>query len=162
MGRRLLSSLTSPRQHSLQLLSRCCQTVLKSWKIRQQKEMRKNIMSNSKDLTGNTPPSSSAENIAAKVQPSALSASSDNTPTSTQTSRNPSEATLTTGENALTTLQISEKSRQHAMLVRAILSQLAKAGLIKRFKVLSKDGTTVQRIRVEFDMSLWTEDLELK
>jgi hypothetical protein len=37
--------------------------------------------------------------------------------------------------------------------------------LIKRYKVLlsGNEGlTTVQRIRIEFDMSVWSEDLDLK
>jgi hypothetical protein len=69
---------------------------------------------------------------------------------------------LSTDKKGLTTLPTTEKTRQHAMLAKVALSQLEKAGLIKRFKVLSVDLTTVQRIRIEFDMSLWNDELELR
>jgi hypothetical protein len=68
---------------------------------------------------------------------------------------------LTTPDNSLTT-PLTEKSRQHAMLVRVALKVLLSAGLIKRYEVRSQDLTTVLKIRYEFDMSLWTEGLELK
>jgi len=120
------------------------------------------MTSKSKEVTGNTPPSSSAENTEVLAQPSKQSASSDNTPNSTPILKKPSENTLTTGEKGLTTPPTTEKTRQHAMLAKVILHQLSKAGLIKRFRVLSAESGTVQKIRIEFDMSLWTEDLELK
>lgn len=55
-----------------------------------------------------------------------------------------------------------EKTRQHATIAKVALRQLEKAGLIKRFRVLSSDGTTLLKIRIDFDNTLWTEDLELK
>ena len=126
-------------------------------------------MSKSKDQTDNTPPLSSGEGTEAREQPSLPLAKTDNTQTFMQTTKPLSLSTSqngqsgsTTPDNSLTTLQITEKSRQHAVLAKVALSQLEKAGLIKRFKVLSKDATTVQKIRIEFDMSTWTEGLELK
>lgn len=122
-------------------------------------------MSKSKDQTDNTLPSSSGENTEAKAQPSSPLVSSDNTPVSTPTTRSPLPGTSRTDNtvyNTLTTPRITEKTRQHAMLVRVALNILVSAGLIKRFEVRSPDSTTVQRIRYEFDMSFWTEGLDLK
>jgi hypothetical protein len=47
-------------------------------------------------------------------------------------------------------------------MAKAALRQLESAGLIRRFKVLSPDGTTVTKIRIEFDISIWTTELDLK
>jgi hypothetical protein len=69
---------------------------------------------------------------------------------------------LTTPDNTLTTPQITEKIRQHAMLVKVALKVLLTAGLIRRYEVRSPDSTTVLKVRYEFDMSLWTEGLDLK
>ena len=121
-----------------------------------------NIMSKSKDQTEDTQPLSSEGKTEVKVQPSERSANSDNTQTSTQTSRKPLPDMLSDDHPGLTTVAITEKARQHAMLVRIALKVLLKAGLIKRYEVRSKDMTTVLRIRYEFDMFFWTEDLELK
>lgn len=111
-----------------------------------------------KALTANTPPSSSASNTAAKVQPSKPSASSDNTPTFTETLNPQSVTMLSTEKNVL---QISEKSRQHSVLTRVLLSNLESAGLIRRFKVLSKDGVWMET-QIVFDNTYWDESLELK
>lgn len=129
-------------------------------------------MFNSRDQIGGTQPLSSAESIEAKAPPSELLANSDNTPISMQTSKKPSPPTLPTGKSGSTTLTtpattptITEKIRQHAMLAKVTLKILEKAGLIKRFKVLSKDEqglTTLKEIRIVFDPAIWTEDLELK
>jgi hypothetical protein len=126
-------------------------------------------MSKSKDQTEDIPPSSSGENTGETVQPSLLSASTDNMQTFMQTTKPLSLSTsqngqnaLTTPDNSLTTPQISEKSRQHAMLVKVALKILSTAGLIKRYEVRSPDSVTVLKVRYEFDMSLWTESLELK
>jgi len=112
-----------------------------------------------KALTGNTPPLYFGENTEATVPPSRQLASTDNTLLSTQTSRQKSNLILTTGKKDL---QISEKSRQHAALVGVVLSRLEKAGLIRRFRVLSADQTTVKAIQIMFDLELWTETLELR
>lgn len=129
-------------------------------------------MSKSKDPTDNTPPSSSGESTEARVPPSSPSASTDSTQTFMQTTKPPSLNTLqngknglTTPDNSLTTPQITEKSRQHAMLVKVALKVLLSAGLIRRYEVqttVSEGVTRVTKIRYEFDMSLWTESLELK
>ena len=122
-------------------------------------------MSKFKDQIGNTPPLSLDGNTGASAQPFSPSVSSDNTLPSTQTMRTPLQPMLSSENEGLTTLTTpptTEKTRQHAMLVKVALMQLEKAGLIKRYKVLSRDGTTVQRIRIEFDMSDWSEDLDLK
>lgn len=72
----------------------------------------------------------------------------------------------TTPDNSLTTPPITEKSRQHAMLVKVALKVLKNAGLVKRYEVQVTDPTTglttVKEIRYGFDMSMWTESLELK
>ena len=126
-------------------------------------------MSKSKDQTEDTLPLSSGESTEETAQPSLPSAKTAHTETFMQTTKPPSlntaqnaQSDSTTLDNSLTTPAISEKTRQHAMLARVALAILLKSGLIKRFKVLSKDSTTVQKIRIEFDMSLWTEGLELK
>lgn len=124
------------------------------------------MTSKSKDPTENIPPLSSAESIGGLAQPSAPLARTDNTPTSTQTSQKSLPPTFPVETPSVTTPRTTpaptEKTRQHADIARVVLSQLEKAGLIKRFKVLSADLTTVQKIRIEFDASIWTEGLELK
>lgn len=115
-----------------------------------------------KALTANTPPLSSDVSTGAKAGRSKQSVSSDNTLTYMQTTKPPSLPMLSTDKKGSTTPLTTEKTRQHATLAKVALNQLEKAGLIKRFKVLSVDLTTVQKIRIEFDMSLWSDDLELK
>lgn len=118
----------------------------------------------SRDQTENIQPSLSGANIEGQEPQSKLSASSDNTQTFTQTSQKPSKAMLSEenkGSTTLTTLKVSEKTRQHAMIARVALLQLEKAGLVKRYKVLSKDTTTLKEIRIVFNPSLWTTDLVL-
>jgi hypothetical protein len=126
-------------------------------------------MSKSKDQTENIPPSSSGESTGETAQPSSPLASTDNTQTFMQSTRMLSLNTpqndksgSTTPDNTLTT----EKARLHAKIAKAALTVLLKANLIKRYEVQSKDpttgATTVIRVRYEFDMSLWTESLELK
>ena len=67
-----------------------------------------------------------------------------------------SEIILTTGKS------VSEKSILAAQVLKAVLSRLEKDGLIKRFRVLSADRTTVKEIRITFDNSLWTDSLDLR
>lgn len=126
-------------------------------------------MSNSKDQIGNTLPSSSAESTAAKVEPSEPSARTDNTVNSMPTLKTQSTDTSQNDKSASTTVlsttdnsQVMEKIHLHATLLRVALRILLKAGLTKRYKVLSEDRTTVLKIRYEFDMSQWTEEMELK
>ena len=122
-------------------------------------------MSKFKDQTGNTQPLSLDGNTGALAQPFSQSVSSDNTLHSTPTTNQPLPPMLSSENEGLTTLTTpptTEKTRQHAVIAKVALMQLEKAGLIKRYKVLSKDGVTVQRIRIEFYMSDWSEDLDLK
>jgi hypothetical protein len=42
------------------------------------------------------------------------------------------------------------------------VTQLERRGLIKRYKVLSKDRTTLKEIRIVLSPDLWTTDLDLK
>lgn len=124
------------------------------------------MISKSKDQTESTPPSSSAGVTAAKEQLSEPLASSESTLISTPITSLLLPDIKIEGKNGsdktLTTLKITEKSRQHATLAKVALTQLERAGLIRRFKVLSADGTTLQKVRIEFDMTAWTDDLELK
>jgi Tfp pilus assembly protein PilW len=129
-------------------------------------------MSKSKDQTENIPPLSSGESTGETAQPSSPSVSTDNTQTFMQTTKPPSLNTSQSGKNGLTTpdntstTPVTEKTRQHAMLVRVALKALKNAGLIKRYEVRSTDpttgATTVLEIRYGFDTSVWTESLELK
>lgn len=126
-------------------------------------------MSKFKGQIGDTPPLSSGESTEGKAQPSLQSVKKEPTQTYMQTTRKPSLNTSkgdnsgrTTPDNSPTT----EKTRQHAVIGIAALKQLENSGLIKRFKVLSKDPTTgeqiLKEIRIVFDPAFWTEDLELK
>lgn len=119
-------------------------------------------MSKFKGQTEDTQPLSSGEKTEAKAQPSEQSARTDSTQNSMQTSKKPLPDMLSSESAGFTTVKITEKARQHAMLVRIALKILLNAGLIKRYEVRSSDLTTVLRIRYEFDMFFWTEDLELK
>jgi D-arabinose 5-phosphate isomerase GutQ len=118
-------------------------------------------MSKFKDQTGNTLQSSSGASTEVLERPSLQLASSDNTPTSTQ-STNPSSTLTTQADNTVTTPLTTEKARQQSMILRAVLSYFLKHGLVRRYRVLSEDRATVLKIRYEFDMTQWTEDLEPK
>lgn len=127
------------------------------------------MTSKSKDRTEDIQPSSCGGRTVDPEQPSELSVKTDNTLISMQTMPKSSQPTKpeekpagTTVTTVRTTPAITEKSRIHADMAKAALMQLEKAGLIKRFKVLSVDLTTVQKIRIEFETTLWTEGLELK
>lgn len=112
-------------------------------------------MSKYKAVTGNTLQSSSEGNTGEPERPSLPLANSDNTLAYTQTTSKQSPSML----SGVTT---GEKTRQHALIAKTALQQLQKAGLIKRYRVLSIDRTTVKRVRIEFDMDVWTESLDLK
>jgi hypothetical protein len=120
------------------------------------------MTSKSREVIENTPQSSSGESIGVLAQPSKQSASSDNTQNSTQTLRKQSPVTSSADNSGLTTPKITEKTRQHATIAKVVLSQLLTAGLMKRYRVLSPDGTTVKEIQIVLDPSLWTEDFDLK
>jgi len=116
----------------------------------------------SREVTDNTPPLFLGVSTEARALQSKQSANTDNTPRSTRTSNQQSNLTLTTGKKGL---EITEKSRQHAALLKVVLSRLERAGLVKRFRVLSNnaDGTTtVKKIQIEFDNIYWTESLDLR
>jgi len=106
-------------------------------------------------LTENIQLLSSEENIEAKAQPSSQSQKMDNMPTSTQTTKARSAST----SNA------DNKTAVNALMLRAALLSLEKAGLLKRYKVLSKSDATglpvVKEIRVVLDPSIWSEDFRL-
>ncbi len=109
-----------------------------------------------KEATDNTQQLSSGASTEAKAQPSKLLASSDNTPTSTKTSRSPSMITLTTGKS------VSEKHLQYSVLLKVVLSSLEAAGLLKKYRVLSKGTSVVKEITIVLDPDIWTENIELK
>ena len=109
-----------------------------------------------KAQTDNTLQLSSGASTGARVLQSRPLVSTDNTPLSTQTSSRKSSDMLSTAQN------VSEKSRQHAAILKVVLSRLEKDGLIRRFRVLSADRTTVKEIQIVFDCELWTENIELR
>ena len=112
------------------------------------------MTSSSKAPIESTPPSLSAVKAAGKAQLSVPSASSDNTPETTQTTKVLSPPT-SKGEG-------KDRTAVHALFLRAAFSYLKRAGLARSFKVLSKDKTTVQEIVIVLDAKYWTETLELK
>jgi len=112
------------------------------------------MTSSYKDQTGNTPPSLSGASTEAKAQPSAQSVRTDNTKPSTQTMKVLSKGTrpdATTDKRIL----LSE-------IFKTTVTQLERHGLIKRYKLLSKDGTTVKEIRIVLSPDTWTTEMDLK
>jgi hypothetical protein len=109
-----------------------------------------------KAVTDNTPQSSSAGNTEAKVRPFRQLVSSDNTLISTETSKAQSAITLITGQS------VSEKSLQYSVLLKVVLSSLIKAGLVKKYRVLSSDKSVVKEYQLVFSPEIWTEMFDLK
>jgi len=109
--------------------------------------------------TENIQPLSSGVSIGVPEPQFKLSVGTDNTQHSTPTSPKKSKTMLSIVKNVS---EITEKSRQHAMLLKVLLSRLEKVGLIRRYKVLSKDGTTLKEIQIVFSPNFWTENLDLK
>lgn len=109
-----------------------------------------------KEVTDNTQQSSFEGNTEARVRPSRQLVSSDNTPTNTKTSKAQSMITLTTG------VSVSEKSLQYSVLLKVVLSSLIKAGLVKKYRVLSSDKTVVKEYQLVFSPEIWTEMFDLK
>lgn len=107
-----------------------------------------------KDPTGNIPPSSSGGSTGAKGQPSEPSARTGGTPPNMTTTGALSKPTKPAAN--------SEKVLLAADTAKMVLNILEANGLIRRFKVLSKDRTTVKAIVVTFDNTFWNEDLTLK
>ena len=58
--------------------------------------------------------------------------------------------------------KVDNRVREHADIARIALRQLEMNGLIRRYRVLSEDRTTVKKVILVFDNTFWTEDLELK
>ena len=108
---------------------------------------------------GNTPPLFSGENTGTSVRPYKPLVNLDNTPICTPISTKPYKPMLSIVKNVS---EISEKSRQHAILLKVLLSRLEKVGLIRRYRVLSKDGVTLKEIQIVFSPDFWTETLDLK
>lgn len=172
-GQHLTRVLSSPRQHFCCRFKKCCQMGRRrSSNPRQHRQhpRRQQIMTSlSRDQTDNIQPSSSAEKTADQEQPSLPSVSSGLTKNSTQTMPTQSQGTSpadNTDNTLSTTLKITERSRQHADIAKAALLQLEKVGLVRRIKVLSKDpttgATTPKEIRIVFDPTLWSDNLDLK
>jgi hypothetical protein len=117
-------------------------------------------MSKFKEATDPIPQSSSAGSTEAKGLPLQQSASITTVANQTppmQTTKKRSKYTSTTDKSGLT-----ESVRVSAVMMKASLSVLARSGFVRRYKVLSNDKTVVKAIQVEFDMSLWSESLDLK
>lgn len=117
-------------------------------------------MSKFKEVTDPTPQSLSGASIEAKaelLQQSASVTTVENLTLPTQITRKQSKPTFTTDRKGLT-----ESVRVSAIMMKASLSVLVKNGYVRRYKVLSSDRTVVKAIQVEFDISLWDENLELK
>lgn len=57
---------------------------------------------------------------------------------------------------------VDDKAREHAEIARIALQQLEVKGLVRRYRVLSEDRTTVKKVILIFDGTYWTPDLELK
>jgi hypothetical protein len=58
--------------------------------------------------------------------------------------------------------KIDDKTREHADIARIALKKLETNGLIRRYRVLSEDRTTVKTVILVFDNIYWTSDLELR
>jgi hypothetical protein len=109
-----------------------------------------------KAATDNTPQSSFEGSTEARARPFRQLVSSDNTTTSTKTSKVQSMITLTTG------VSVSEKSLQYSVLLKVVLSSLIKAGLVKKYRVLSSDKSVVKEYQLVFSPEIWTEMFDLK
>lgn len=125
------------------------------------------MTSKSKALTGNIPLLSSDASTEGKAQPSSQSAGQHSRVLSTRSTTNTNQqsaSTLPAGK--------SDKTALNALMLRAALLSLEKTGLLRRYRVLSKneqgkpilDNTgkpVVKEIRIVFDPTIWSEDLRL-
>ncbi len=114
-----------------------------------------------KALIDGIQPSSSAGVTEEKARPSLPSAGQHSTGGSTRSTTitpKPS-AGISTAENA------ANKRSLNALMMRAAVLSLEQDGLIRRYRVLSRnaDGSAgvVREIRLIFDPSIWTADLLL-
>lgn len=114
-----------------------------------------------KALTGPTPPSSLEGGTEGPERPSKQSVEKtikeDSIP-STQTLRKPLPSTSKIETNASA---VSEKVRMHAYLLIPLLSSLEKAGLVRRYKVSSKEGEWMET-QIVFERAFWDENLILQ
>ena len=114
-----------------------------------------------KAVTGNTPLLSSAEGTEAKAQPSSPLASMTTVDEATppmKITRTTSKSTLTTGAKGYP----SEKAVLSALMFKAAVGRLKKDGLVKSYRVLSPDKTTVTQIVISLPAEMWTESLDLR
>jgi hypothetical protein len=109
------------------------------------------MTSSYKEATGNTPPLSSDESTEVKVQQSKRLAKTENTPLNTKSTAESSKP-----------IKLDEQAMRAADMMKIALTMLQKRGLIRQFKLLSEDRTTVREILIRFDNSVWNEDLTLK
>jgi hypothetical protein len=109
------------------------------------------MTSSSREVTGSTPPLSSDEKTEVRAQPSKQSARTASTP----------QNTMTTAVS-LKPIKLDEQAMRAADMLKINLKMLENRGLIRRFRVLSEDRTTVKTILISFDNSVWNEDLTLK
>ncbi len=114
-----------------------------------------------KAQTGNTQLLSSEGNTEAKARPSSrlvgMTTVEKATPLMTITPTT-SKSTLTTGKKGLP----SERAVLSAMMFKAAVGRLKKDGLVKSYRVLSEDKTTVTQIVISLPAELWTESLDLR
>lgn len=121
-----------------------------------------------KDRTGNTPLLSSDASTEAKEPQSSPLAGQHSKVLSTpsMTTTNPPSASISTADNA------DNKRTLHALMFRAALLSLKKAGLLRWYRVLSRNAAgkavvdatgdpVVKEIRIVLDPKVWTEDLRL-
>jgi hypothetical protein len=114
-----------------------------------------------KARTENTPRLSSVESTEAKAeQSSPLAATTTEEKLTQPTTITPETlgSTLTTGKKE----QPNERTVLSATMFRAALLRLKKDGLVKLYRVLSPDGTTVEKIIVELPAENWTESINLR
>lgn len=106
-----------------------------------------------KALTENTPQLSFERSTGEKEQPSEPLVSLEETLINTPIMSPRSRLTFSAAKR--------EKITLHAMFLKAAFLHLKKVGLARSFKVLSKDGTTVEEIQIVLDPAYFTEDLDL-
>lgn len=124
-----------------------------------------------KAQTGRTPLLSSDENTGERAQPSSQSVGQHSGVLSTPS------MTITKGQSA-NTLPVENKDNTgnktalHALMMRAALLSLEKTGLLRRYRVLSRNAAgkpvldntgkpVVKEIRIVLSPAIWTEDLRL-
>lgn len=114
-----------------------------------------------KAVTESTPQSSLEGNTGARVRPSLQSAGM----TTVDESTLPTKITPTTSKNTSTTGgkgSLKERTLLSAMMFKAAAGRLRKDGLVKLYRVLSPDKTTVTQIVISLPAELWTESLDLR